>query len=358
MEKLSMAIYRRRLAETAARLLIAFIVLALITCPFLVPQNILIIIIGVIALIGSIIVWFLIRNKFVAEHAPHLVILASFLSIMPLVVLSGGVHSHFIFLFPVSPMMTGLLINARAAHIVAGVLVIAIILLALFNGLLPNLEIFVDNIDQTLIRAYWLILATVITSIFVYYYDHLSNHFNTYLRDLAFHDSLTQIPNRRSIQEALELAQTASWRNRSWLAVMMIDIDHFKHVNDKYGHALGDKCLVEVASCLKNNVRRNEDIVARYGGEEFVAMFPGVKPERMEQIAEHLRREIEQLEIKSDEGESVRLTVTIGCSCRQGSSRIPAIEILTEADEAMYLGKEQGRNRVVVADNRDAGNDT
>lgn len=70
MEKLSMAIYRRRLAETAARLLIAFIVLALITCPFLVPQNILIIIIGVIALIGSIIVWFLIRNKFVAEHAP------------------------------------------------------------------------------------------------------------------------------------------------------------------------------------------------------------------------------------------------------------------------------------------------
>lgn len=164
------------------------------------------------------------------------------------------------------------------------------------------------------------------------------------LRRLAQTDHLTGLNNRRWFSELLKLEIKRSQRNATPLGLCMIDLDHFKKINDKLGHAAGDKVLSTVAAELRQALRET-DIIGRFGGEEFVIALANSGPEETYSIAEHLRALIEQ-HCFSGELSTVRLTLTIGITQIETDS--DTLEsALARADRALYVGKRHGRNRVV-----------
>ena len=131
------------------------------------------------------------------------------------------------------------------------------------------------------------------------------------------------------------------------IAVLMIDVDHFKLVNDEYGHAAGDQVLRAIADTLRANTRAF-DSLARYGGEEFVVVMPGTEPEDASLAAERLRAAVEALPFVLGAGIHPRLTVSIGVACCQEMPVTPEA-LLHAADAALYAAKRAGRNRVAIA---------
>lgn len=168
---------------------------------------------------------------------------------------------------------------------------------------------------------------------------------NDQLKKLSITDHLTELFNRRHMMEILERELPRAQRNDSPLSFVMMDIDHFKSVNDRYGHQQGDKVLAIIALLAKGALR-SYDFAVRYGGEEFVLILPGTPLEEAMMVAERLRLVIEQ---HSFDYELARLKVTIS----MGVSTYPPKRVKTvddfirEADTALYKAKQEGRNRVV-----------
>ena len=168
------------------------------------------------------------------------------------------------------------------------------------------------------------------------------------LERLANLDGLTEIPNRRSFDEYLDQEWRRAKRNETQLAVILMDIDHFKKYNDNYGHGAGDTCLRQVAQALRGALYRAGDMVARYGGEEFVAVLPETNLEAAAAVAEKMREAIAALSIPhlfSEVGDIVSLSLGVADAVPwEGSS---PEELLLAVDKNLYRAKESGRNRVV-----------
>ena len=166
------------------------------------------------------------------------------------------------------------------------------------------------------------------------------------LRDQAIRDPLTELYNRRFMLEAFEQALNRAERHKSCLAVLMIDLDHFKNFNDSYGHEAGDKVLVMVAKQFKINLRL-EDIACRYGGEEFCILCPDTGVREAHVLAEKLRKCVAEQKIKYQDNYLEKVTLSIGISIypNHGNS---SNELIQQADKALYNAKDQGRNCTVV----------
>ncbi len=158
-------------------------------------------------------------------------------------------------------------------------------------------------------------------------------------------DGLTGLNNHRHFQEQLAQEMERSKRYRRPLALLLMDIDHFKNFNDTYGHPVGDLVLKEISSCIQRSVRRN-DIPARYGGEEFVVIIPETDEKGALITAERIRSTIEQHTIISLDRQ-LKVTVSIGCSAFPENA--PSQQVLIDtADKALYAAKKSGRNRVIL----------
>ncbi|MEM9422344.1 MAG: PleD family two-component system response regulator [Pseudomonadota bacterium] len=166
--------------------------------------------------------------------------------------------------------------------------------------------------------------------------------------EMAVTDPLTGLYNRRYLGSQLpRLFRDAHDRNQP-LALMVLDVDHFKKVNDTLGHDVGDEVLKEVAHILNLSVR-GIDLACRYGGEEFVFIMPDADQKAAETIAERLRAEIAETPIKIENGEAVSITVSIGVASLDPQNRDDTPQsVLKRADDALYKAKEDGRNRVVA----------
>jgi two-component system, cell cycle response regulator len=163
------------------------------------------------------------------------------------------------------------------------------------------------------------------------------------LEDLAYRDELTELPNRRGAMRQIDVLISRARRHGHQLALLLIDADRFKAVNDEHGHAVGDVVLREIAARLRERVRR-EDVVGRWGGEEFVVALPETTPDGAAAVAESLRSAIAQTAIAA-EASVLDVTVSIGVAAWTGQE----IEDLIErADRALYAAKAAGRDRVVV----------
>ncbi|MBE7158309.1 MAG: diguanylate cyclase [Rhodospirillales bacterium] len=174
---------------------------------------------------------------------------------------------------------------------------------------------------------------------------------NALLSELSIRDGLTGLYNRRRFDEVFEMEWRRSLRNLRPLALLMIDVDCFKSLNDAYGHQRGDDCLREVARVLEEQPRRGHDIVARFGGEEFAVLLPGADVAGAMRIGENIRRAVEgqQMEHKrSIVGPWV--TVSVGVSSRTPQIGETPETMLYDADMAMYSAKQLGRNRVEIRD--------
>lgn len=163
---------------------------------------------------------------------------------------------------------------------------------------------------------------------------------NKELEFLATHDPLTLLLNRRALNQRFEKAFITAQEAQSELSCVMCDIDHFKAVNDRYGHATGDKVIKMVAGLLQKNFRE-QDLVGRYGGEEFCIILPDIDSKLAQDICNRIR-----LAIKNDTSSGIQVTISFGVSALSPNVHSSS-ELANQADKALYIAKESGRNRVV-----------
>lgn len=172
---------------------------------------------------------------------------------------------------------------------------------------------------------------------------------NDKLKALTITDGLTQVANRRRFDDCLDIEFRRAGRHRYPLSAIMLDIDHFKELNDTYGHLIGDDCLISMAAACSRVIHRSGDLLARYGGEEFVVLLPDTPEAGAVHVAESLRRTVMEAPMPpGNDGEPLSLTVSVGVATMiPGPDDDPA-DLVRQADIALYSAKDRGRNQVMV----------
>ncbi|HEB55615.1 MAG TPA: diguanylate cyclase [Gammaproteobacteria bacterium] len=171
-------------------------------------------------------------------------------------------------------------------------------------------------------------------------------HLHSRAVTLSMTDELTNLFNRREFMVHLEQDLLRSRRSNKPFSLIMADIDNFKNVNDSYGHTTGDMVLSELAQIFMS-VTRDIDIVARYGGEEFIFLLPGIPDDVAFQVAERIRKSIEQLPLHIDKQKSFHVSISMGISCFPKSGQ-DENSLIKNADKALYVAKNNGRNQTIV----------
>jgi len=161
----------------------------------------------------------------------------------------------------------------------------------------------------------------------------------TTLENTSKQDPLTGLYNRRAYNENLQHLHNSEG------TILMCDIDHFKKINDYFGHYIGDMVLIQVAKCIQDNIR-NEDLAIRWGGEEFLIFLPGSSQDNGYIVSEKLRKSIENLSIRNGDGALIKITISIGVSVVNHTT--PLSTAIRHADKAMYIAKNSGRNKTSV----------
>jgi len=173
---------------------------------------------------------------------------------------------------------------------------------------------------------------------------------NEPIGDIAFKDGLTNLYNHRYFQDIMDRELSRAIRYKKPLSLMILDIDHFKKINDKHGHPVGDIVLEEVSKAIKNTIR-DCDVAARYGGEEFAIFLPETDLKGAVIGAQRLRKAVEQLEIDT-KCCRIDVTASVGVTCYHPTvDKIEKSEFLSEADNALYNSKNKGRNKISIHKN-------
>ena len=171
---------------------------------------------------------------------------------------------------------------------------------------------------------------------------------NKHLEKMVSVDRLTQLHNRNHYETQLPLEMERAIRNRKSLAFLIMDIDDFKMVNDRYGHDVGDRVLQLVAQGARDHLRKI-DLLFRFGGEEFIALLPGAGKEAAERTAERIREVVSKLKHRLDDGREVGVTISIG-GCIFPNDAQKELDLFRKADDALYHSKKEGKNRVTFYD--------
>ncbi|MCB1700767.1 MAG: GGDEF domain-containing protein [Halioglobus sp.] len=188
--------------------------------------------------------------------------------------------------------------------------------------------------------AYALVAIGFLASVLIEYQHHLSA--------LATQDSLTRLHNRRGLEDALQLTLSQAARHGLVTSAIMVDLDHFKQINDSFGDEVGDHVLRQVAELI-NHQSRGSDIVSRIGGEEFLVILPDTPLDAACAVAERIRENIGLQPLQVD-SQRIDLTVSLGVACAVGN--VDLDQLSNEAARAMYLAKRGGRNRVASVEHR------
>lgn len=167
------------------------------------------------------------------------------------------------------------------------------------------------------------------------------------LTEQATRDPLTGLYNRRYLDDSLQRELDRCARESAPLSLLLVDLDHFKQINDRHGHSAGDEALRRISALLLQHMR-SSDICCRYGGEEFLLVLPRVGPEAAAERAERLRQRVAGLHESGDEGLGFALTLSVGLACSLDGLTPPAT-LIDQADRALYRAKADGRNRVIAA---------
>ena len=188
--------------------------------------------------------------------------------------------------------------------------------------------------------AYALVVIGFLASVLLEYQQHLAH--------LATEDPLTRLLNRRGLEDRLQLSMAAAARHGHSTAVIMADIDHFKSINDSFGHETGDHVIQQVARILER-MCRSSDVLARTGGEEYLLVLPNTELESARALAERIRQTIGDHPLVIDQ-QRIPVTVSLGVAATTGEVNLS--DLYDEADRAMYIAKRGGRNRVASVDSK------
>ena len=203
----------------------------------------------------------------------------------------------------------------------------------------------IDPIYLNLMRLFNLSVFLIVTSIVSYFFAQASKSYQRSLYIMATIDQLTGLHNRRYLIEAADREIAEQQRNGRQVSLLILDIDYFKRVNDKYGHNTGDEVLKCMADVLRTYSRQSS-VVARWGGEEFLILLPNTDAATMGLIAERIRKKIAKSQILYN-NYSISITVTIGGASLHPGERFA--QLLTRADDALYQGKDRGRDCYVLS---------
>lgn len=217
--------------------------------------------------------------------------------------------------------------------------------------------LFVDNLSYELlvVSNFFIISSLILGMVACYTMEHMTrreflrslqlSNTNEELREHSTTDPLTGLANRRYVLQRLKEESARSGRNGRRYCIAIADADHFKQINDKYGHSCGDEVLKNIAALMKASMRAS-DMVARWGGEEFLFFFPDTSLAGSRIAVEQLRRRVQEMSVQH-EGQRVPVTVTIGLA--EATAGEDPEHALRRADEALYEGKHLGRNRTTIA---------
>lgn len=175
--------------------------------------------------------------------------------------------------------------------------------------------------------------------------DHIEAQYHECVYSMATRDGLTATFNKRYLLDALQRSIHECERKMRPLALLMLDVDHFKAVNDTHGHLAGDEVLLGLCQRLRDSLRRDE-ILARYGGEEFALLVPETSIDDARSLAERLRKCIAATPLETSQG-PISITVSIGVASLQGGTSLTPTDFIADADKNLYAAKTGGRNRVV-----------
>lgn len=166
------------------------------------------------------------------------------------------------------------------------------------------------------------------------------------LKELTTIDAVTGIKNRQFFDDVFDQEWRRAVRQQYEISILMLDLDHFKVINDSHGHLVGDTCLAEVAREINGMINRPSDVVARYGGEEFVIILPYIENEKAVMLAEQIRERVEKTRFDA-EGHHLNVTISIGVATVLPDETMDGRDLIAAADAALYDAKAMGRNRVV-----------
>ena len=215
-----------------------------------------------------------------------------------------------------------------------------------FASVPQDLDMFAPNVLQSLMAAIWLV-ATIVGGLgFILV---INEDVGQALRLATITDPLTLLANRRRFNEVLNCEYLRLKRSGAPLSLIIVDVDHFKGFNDRYGHIQGDECLRHVGQAIRGAVNRASDLAARFGGEEFVVVAPETDAAGARTLAEDIRRAVEDLAIVHDGNTAAsHVTVSLGVVTRY-ATELEAPEVFVSlADQALYRAKQAGRNRTEV----------
>lgn len=270
---------------------------------------------------GMVSFWSLINDAY-SEISIYLVIAAATLGIAGTITLSISDAIRRIYPATVfGPLIIGLVLNGEIQSIV----------LATMAGLAL---IYVFVASKTAGQDYW---QSIINQALV---EQRAQQ----MEQLSITDQLTQLKNRSYFDKRLVGEWKRGDRQKTPLSLLMLDLDHFKTLNDTHGHVFGDSCLRLVGEVLRNTIHRETDIVARYGGEEFVILLPDTNAASAKAIAENFRYAIEHMNLEHD-GITVDVTCSIGGATIYPDHTIDSEILIKQADDALYMAKRNGRNQ-------------
>lgn len=216
-------------------------------------------------------------------------------------------------------------------------------------------EIMMKSLKRIRLISLFTILGAMLLSVYILWLferrisaliDRFTNDLNdayNQIEDIAYHDSLSGLWNRRAMDEHMLSEKSRTLREKGSFCLIMLDIDHFKKVNDTYGHDIGDRVIENIARILKENCR-HEDKIGRWGGEEFLILATSTDMEQSSHMAEKIRMAIKEDTLEAGK-DSITVTVTLGISLFDGSRSLE--ECIKAADENLYKGKNSGRDCVV-----------
>jgi len=271
------------------------------------------------------------------------IILYSLYLLMFYLVLTGGVeNSGPLWIFIVAPVSVFIHGLKRGLIDIAVFISIVMFIMYMPNETI-NHAIYPSEFKSRLIYSF--LTVTFLSALYEYSREQSYRHtleLSKKYRQLAHFDPLTQLSNRRDALNILAREKARITRNSTPLSIILCDVDHFKQINDKYGHSVGDVVLIELAKIFSQQIRE-QDCVSRWGGEEFLFILPQTKALNANTIAEKIQRKIHQQPMNIN-GEEIKVTVSMGIEQLNAEQSID--EMINSADKYLYQAKDAGRNQI------------
>ena len=260
---------------------------------------------------------------------------------------TGGYGGPVVLFAPLIPIFTMLLINTRAAWTCLAL--VGLILAGLFfldvNGLVPPNP---NGANRILTGRFITLLTLCLVATWVVWgFSRVSRGLLKKIERQSNTDYLTGILNRRAFETTLAHEVNRARRTDAWLSLIITDVDSFKLYNDTNGHQAGDLCLIKVAQVISSCTERATDLAGRFGGEEFVVILPDTRIEGALKVAERIRAEMLQQNIPYGPDNQHPVSLTSGVVSARGNMIQSMEQLIRQADDALYQGKNQGRNCVV-----------